>query len=171
MKVPYTAAEPLGARKLRESGVKINFTLEFSARQNVLVAAIIKPNYQNVFLGENPALASVTTDLATDQAPVKEPFWLAKVGNGIDQSNPKTYPADLRPAYRNYPAPGRPGRRGCVYTTAHNVAADGKAKLSGNFRPRLSEGLSGRAQRKSRRLFPRKTVGKLPTKNWDGQKP
>ena len=31
--------------------MKINFTLEFSARQNAMVAAITKPNYCNVFLG------------------------------------------------------------------------------------------------------------------------
>lgn len=35
VKVPYTATGLLGAKKLRELGVKINFTLEFSARQNV----------------------------------------------------------------------------------------------------------------------------------------
>ena len=51
VKVPYTAVGLLGARRLRELGVKINFTLEFSARQNVMVAAITKPNYCNVFLG------------------------------------------------------------------------------------------------------------------------
>ena len=41
-----------------QKGVKINFTLEFSARQNVLVAAITKPNYQNVFLGRIGAYIS-----------------------------------------------------------------------------------------------------------------
>ena len=51
VKVPYTAVGLLGARRLREEGVRINFTLEFSARQNVMVAAITKPNYCNVFLG------------------------------------------------------------------------------------------------------------------------
>ncbi len=51
IKVPYTATGLIGARKLRELGVKINFTLEFSARQNVLVAMVTKPNYLNVFLG------------------------------------------------------------------------------------------------------------------------
>ena len=51
VKVPYTAVGLLGARRLRELGVKINFTLEFSARQNLMVAAITKPNYCNVFLG------------------------------------------------------------------------------------------------------------------------
>lgn len=51
IKVPYTAAGMIGARKLRDLGVPVNFTLEFSARQNALVAAIARPNYQNVFLG------------------------------------------------------------------------------------------------------------------------
>jgi transaldolase len=51
IKVPYTAAGILGAKKLRERGVPVNFTLEFSARQNALVTAVAGPNYQNVFLG------------------------------------------------------------------------------------------------------------------------
>ena len=38
VKVPYTAEGLLGARLLREAGVRINFTLEFSARQNALVS-------------------------------------------------------------------------------------------------------------------------------------
>jgi len=51
IKVPYTATGLLGARKLRDDGVPINFTLEFSARQNALVTAVTKPDYLNVFLG------------------------------------------------------------------------------------------------------------------------
>ena len=51
VKVPLTATGLLGARRLREEGVKINFTLEFSARQNALVTAITRPDYLNVFLG------------------------------------------------------------------------------------------------------------------------
>jgi transaldolase len=51
IKVPYTAAGIIGARKMAGLGVPVNFTLEFSARQNALVAAIAKPHYQNVFLG------------------------------------------------------------------------------------------------------------------------
>jgi len=51
VKVPYTATGLLGARKLQENGVSINFTLEFSARQNALVTAVTKPDYVNVFLG------------------------------------------------------------------------------------------------------------------------
>lgn len=51
IKVPYTPTGLIGARKLKEQGVPINFTLEFSARQNALVATIVKPDYLNVFLG------------------------------------------------------------------------------------------------------------------------
>jgi transaldolase len=51
VKVPYTAAGLIGARKMVKMGVPVNLTLEFSARQNALVAAIAKPQYQNVFLG------------------------------------------------------------------------------------------------------------------------
>ncbi len=51
IKVPYTAAGMLGAMKLRERGIPVNFTLEFSARQNAIVTAVACPNYQNVFLG------------------------------------------------------------------------------------------------------------------------
>ncbi len=50
VKVPYTATaywEP----SLHELGVRINFTLEFSARQNLLATAIAQPDYVNVFLG------------------------------------------------------------------------------------------------------------------------
>lgn len=51
VKVPYTPEGLLGARILKEKGVRINFTLEFSARQNALVTMIAKPDYLNVFLG------------------------------------------------------------------------------------------------------------------------
>lgn len=51
VKVPLTATGLLGARRLRELGIRVNFTLEFSARQNAVVAAVAMPNYCNVFLG------------------------------------------------------------------------------------------------------------------------
>lgn len=51
IKVPYTASGLIGARKLREAGIRINFTLEFSTRQNVMVATITKPDYLNIFMG------------------------------------------------------------------------------------------------------------------------
>lgn len=51
VKVPLTATGILGARRLRALHIRVNFTLEFSARQNALVAAVARPNYVNVFLG------------------------------------------------------------------------------------------------------------------------
>jgi hypothetical protein len=37
---------------LKDSGVRINFTLEFSARENVIVTRVARPDYLNVFLGK-----------------------------------------------------------------------------------------------------------------------
>ncbi|UCE03733.1 MAG: transaldolase [Candidatus Latescibacterota bacterium] len=51
VKVPLTAAGLLAMRRLRREGVPINFTLGFSARQNLLAARLGNPDYVNVFLG------------------------------------------------------------------------------------------------------------------------
>ena len=51
VKVPLTAPGLLAARRLTDEGVAVNFTLGFSARQNVLIAAIARPAFVNVFLG------------------------------------------------------------------------------------------------------------------------
>ncbi len=56
VKVPLTPAGYLGAKKLKQAGVPINFTLGFSARQNVIAALFTKPDYINVFLGRINAL-------------------------------------------------------------------------------------------------------------------
>jgi transaldolase len=51
IKVPFTAAGLIGARKLHNMGIPVNFTLQFSARQNLFTALIAQPAYSNVFLG------------------------------------------------------------------------------------------------------------------------
>jgi len=51
VKVPLSPTGILVARRLVNDGVPINFTLEFSARQNYVVARLANPNYVNVFLG------------------------------------------------------------------------------------------------------------------------
>lgn len=51
IKVPLTPAGFLGARKLGDLGVPVNFTLGFSARQNYLAALLSRPRFVNVFLG------------------------------------------------------------------------------------------------------------------------
>lgn len=51
VKVPLTPAGLLAARRLREEGIPINFTLGFSARQNYLASLFAQPSYVNVFMG------------------------------------------------------------------------------------------------------------------------
>ncbi len=51
VKVPLSAAGLLAARQLHDDGIRLNFTLGFSARQNWLIASLAKPNWVNVFLG------------------------------------------------------------------------------------------------------------------------
>lgn len=58
VKVPLTPTGLIGARRLRDQGIRINFTLGFSARQNVFAAEIARPNYVNVFLGRLNAFVS-----------------------------------------------------------------------------------------------------------------
>ena len=51
VKVPLTPGGFLAARQLAADGIPINYTLGFSARQNVLAAAFSRPAYVNVFMG------------------------------------------------------------------------------------------------------------------------
>ena len=51
IKVPLTPAGLLGCRKISDSGVPVNFTLGYSARQNYLAALLARPKFVNVFLG------------------------------------------------------------------------------------------------------------------------
>ncbi len=51
VKVPLTPAGYVATRQLSSEGVPVNFTLGFSARQNVLAAAFSRPVYVNVFMG------------------------------------------------------------------------------------------------------------------------
>ena len=51
VKVPLTPAGLLAARRLSDDGIRLNFTLGFSARQNLLIAALAKPTWVNVFMG------------------------------------------------------------------------------------------------------------------------
>lgn len=51
IKVPMSPSGLLGARKLHEMGIPVNFTLLFSVRQNMLASLVAKPAYTNVFMG------------------------------------------------------------------------------------------------------------------------
>ena len=58
VKVPLTAAGLVAARRLVEDGIRVNFTLGFSARQNALITSVARPDYVNVFMGRLNAYAS-----------------------------------------------------------------------------------------------------------------
>jgi len=51
VKVPLTPAGLLAARRLSDDGIRLNFTLGFSARQNWLIASLARPTWVNVFMG------------------------------------------------------------------------------------------------------------------------
>lgn len=51
VKVPFTPAGLVAARKLGEASIPVNFTLCFSARQGYTAALISQPHYTNVFMG------------------------------------------------------------------------------------------------------------------------
>jgi transaldolase len=51
VKVPMSPSGLIGARKLHEIGIPVNFTLMFSVRQNMLASLVAQPAFTNVFMG------------------------------------------------------------------------------------------------------------------------
>jgi transaldolase len=140
IKVPYTAAGIIGAKKLRELGVPVNFTLEFSARQNALVAAITRPNYQNVFLGRVGAYFK-SNELG-DGSYVGEKATLGSLRiirelTGTDSNKTRLIAASLRSADQ---LPLLAGVN--VFTMPVNVAKSASEELDGNFYSRINEDYS-----------------------------
>ena len=131
VKVPYTATGLLGARLLRNSGIKINFTLEFSARENVIVTSMARPDYVNVFLGRIGAYM-INNKLgdgsgAGEMAVLSSQKWVTK----LSSKNPwptKLIAASLRNFEQLELLAGTN-----VYTMPPKVAAAGRATLSGKF--------------------------------------
>jgi transaldolase len=135
VKVPLTATGLLGARKLRDAGIKINFTLEFSARQNVLVTQITRPDYLNVFLGRVGAYIADNKlgdgSGAGEMAVLSSQGWVSR----LSASNPwptKLIAASLRSYQQLDLLAGTD-----VYTMPPKVAAAGRANLPGTFISRL----------------------------------
>lgn len=137
VKVPYTASGLLGARKLRELDVKINFTLEFSARQNVMVASIAKPNYLNVFLGRLGAYVKEgglgDGSGVGERAVLSSQKWVKNL-TASNTEPTRLIAASLRNAKQLELLAGTD-----VYTIPPKVAADGKKELSGHFESHLNE--------------------------------
>ena len=135
VKVPYTAVGLLGARRLRELGVKINFTLEFSTRQNVLVAAIAKPNYCNVFLGRIGAY--IKNNGLGNGSGAGERTVVASQNVVADLTRNYPVPTKLIAAsMRSYPQLDALAGTD-VFTMPTKVAAEGKENMDGNFKSKM----------------------------------
>ena len=131
VKVPYTATGLIGARLLRNAGIRINFTLEFSARENVIVASLARPDYLNVFLGRIGAYI-INNNLgdgsgAGEMAVLSSQKWVTK----ISAKNPwgtKLIAASLRNFEQLELLAGTD-----VYTMPPKVAAAGRKNLPGSL--------------------------------------
>jgi transaldolase len=137
VKVPYTASGLLGARKLRNAGIKINFTLEFSARENVIVTRIARPDYLNVFLGRIGAYM-INNKLgdgsgAGEMAVLSSQEWVTRI-SGLNEWPTRLIAASLRNFEQLELLAGTD-----VYTMPPKVAAAGRANLKGNFASRIKE--------------------------------
>jgi transaldolase len=137
IKVPYTAEGLIGARLLKDSGVKINFTLGFSARENVLVTRVSRPDYVNVFLGRIGAYM-INNKLgdgsgAGEKAVISSQNWVT----GLTAENPwqtKQIAASLRNFSQLELLAGVD-----VFTMPPKVAAAGHKELTGKFSSRTHE--------------------------------
>jgi transaldolase len=137
VKVPYTAEGLIGARLLKDSGIKINFTLGFSARQNVLVTRVSRPDYVNVFLGRIGAYL-IDNKLgdgsgAGEKAVISSQNWVT----GISADNPwqtKQIAASLRNYQQLELLAGVD-----VFTMPPKVAAAGHKEIKGKFTSRTHE--------------------------------
>ena len=137
VKVPYTAEGLIGARRLKDSGVRVNFTLEFSARENVIVTRVARPDYLNVFLGRIGAYL-INNHLgdgsgAGEKAVIASQNWVT----GLSAMNPwqtKLIAASLRNQNQLELLAGTD-----VFTMPPKVAAAGRKELSGKFSSRTHE--------------------------------
>lgn len=140
VKVPLTATGLLGARKLREAGIPINFTLEFSARQNALVSYVAKPNYLNVFLGRLNAYVIDNNlgdgNLIGEKATLSTQRAVTEITKNNEVPT-RLIAASLRSAEQLEALAGVN-----VFTMPTAVAQKGKETLNGNFQSKVSEDYS-----------------------------
>ncbi len=135
VKVPYTPEGLIGARKLQERGVRVNFTLEFSARQNVLVTLIARPAYLNIFLGRIGAYIADNNlgdgSGAGENAVLASQSWVTRLTAETGVMT-RQIAASMRSYNQLELLAGVD-----VYTMPPKVAAAGREKLTGRFDKRL----------------------------------
>lgn len=137
VKVPYTPEGLIGARRLREAGVRINFTLEFSARQNALVTLVAKPDYLNVFLGRIGAFIADNKigdgTGAGENAVLSSQVWVTRLSA---ENSWRT--RQIAASLRNYTQLDLLAGTD-VYTMPPKVAAAGRQSLPGLFESKLGK--------------------------------
>ena len=135
VKVPYTPEGLIGARRLREQGVRINFTLEFSARQNALVTLVARPDYLNVFLGRIGAFIADNGigdgTGAGENAVLHSQTWVTRLSA---ENSWKT--RQIAASLRNYTQLELLAGTD-VFTMPPKVAAAGRKQLTGLFDSRI----------------------------------
>jgi transaldolase len=137
VKVPYTPEGLIGARRLKDSGVRINLTLGFSARQNLLVTRVVRPDYVNVCLGRIGAYM-IDNKLgdgtgAGERALISSQNWVTAI-SGKNPWQTKQIAASLRNHTQLELLAGTD-----VFTMPPKVAAAGKKLLKGNFESKIHE--------------------------------
>jgi len=137
IKVPYTASGLIGARLLKEKGVRINFTLGFSARQNIMAAYISRPDYLNVFLGRIGAYIVDNKLGEGTGAAEKTVIETQKFINDI-RSELGTETKLIAASIRHYNQLDMLAGVD-VFTMPPKVAGQGRRELEGNFKSRLGE--------------------------------
>lgn len=137
VKVPFTAEGLIGARHLKDAGVRINFTLGFSARQNVIITRVAIPDFVNVFLGRIGAFIMDNKlgdgSGAGENAVIASQNWVS----ALSAQNPwqtKLIAASLRNYNQLELLAGTD-----IYTMPPKVAAAGRKSLTGRFSPRTHE--------------------------------
>jgi transaldolase len=128
VKVPYTPTGLLGARKLGEAGIPVNFTLGFSARQNLLATLVAKPGYVNVFLGRIGAYFKSNGLGDGSYAGEKTTLESQKIVNKYGKNHTKQIAASIRSADQLELLAGTD-----VHTIPTSVANDAVKSLSGEF--------------------------------------
>ncbi len=137
VKVPFTAEGLIGARRLKDAGVRVNFTLGFSARQNVLITRTARPDFVNVFLGRIGAFMMDNKlgdgSGAGEKAVIATQNWVTAF-SAQNEWQTLLIAASLRHHNQLEMLAGTD-----VFTMPPRVAAEGRKSLSGKFESRTHE--------------------------------
>jgi transaldolase len=140
IKVPLTATGIVGARALRDKGIRVNVTLEFSARQNAVVSAATHANYVNVFLGRLNAYISDNDlgdgEMVGEKATISSQRVVSSI-TGKRKVPSKQIAASLRSGEQLAALAGVD-----VFTMPTKVAGEGKKVLDATFSSKVGEDYS-----------------------------